>query len=380
MSGAPNRAPQPVNRNELMAQARGEVTSQATTIEQSRAIAQVQGALVVAQNRPRDTMAAANRMREACQNHRLAERAFFSYSRGGGTVTGPSIHLATELARCWGNLDYGITELRRDDAKHESEMLAYAWDLETNLRATNSFIVPHKRDKRGGAELLTDMRDVYENNANQAARRLRECIFRALPGSYREEAQELCRATLEHGGGEPIETQREKMVEAFSGLGIAPRRLAKRVGKPVDKFTAFDLGELRIAFRSIRTGEADAGELFPDDSGADAVAELKAAAKPEPTHKPAENPEMAEPAKKRLMDVLDANGLKAVTDSSTVNLLAGYRKVKADAADKAAIAVQNLELLRYLAQFASGQTLAGLQGEIAAAEVLSDRDEQGALV
>jgi hypothetical protein len=370
MSGAPMRA-QPVNRNELMAQARGEVASQATTIEQSRAIAQVQGALVVAQNRPRDTMAAAARMRDACNNARLAERAFFSYSRGGSTISGASIHLATELALCWGNLDYGITELRRDDAKHESEMLAYAWDLETNLRVTNSFIVPHKRDKRGGADVLTEMRDIYENNANNAARRLRECIFRALPRSFTEEAQELCRTTLEQGGGEPIEARREKLVQAFADIGISARRLAKRVGKQVDRFTAFDLGELRIAYRSIRTGEADAADLFPDDSGSEAAAELKA--KPEPQ----ENPEMAEPAKKLLKSVVGLDGLKIVTDSSTKNLLAAYVENKGKAADKAGFAVVNLDLLRYLAEFASGKTLDSLRGEISAAEALAD---QGSLV
>lgn len=264
-----------INRNELMTQARGEATSQATTIEQSRAIAQVQGALVVAQQHPRDTMAAATRMREACENPRLAERAFFSFPRGGQTVSGASIHLATELARCWGNLDYGIAELRRDDARHESEMLAYAWDQEVNLRVTSTFIVPHRRDKKNGSEILTDMRDIYESNANNGARRLRECIFRALPRAYTEEAQELCRLTLEHGGGEPIEARREKLVEAFAALGVSPKRLAKRVGKAVDRFTAYDLGELKIAYRSIRTGEADAGELFPDDSGAEAAAELR---------------------------------------------------------------------------------------------------------
>jgi hypothetical protein len=130
-----------------------------------------------------------------------------------------------------------------------------------------------------------------------------------------------------------------------------------------------------------RAGECSDDELAELLANNEALPEVAAAVEAERDNRmPKEAPEMAEPTKKRLMDVLDANGLKAVTDSSTVNLLAGYRKVKADAADKAAIAVQNLELLRYLAQFASGQTLAGLRSEIEAAEVLSDRDEQGALV
>lgn len=277
-----------INRNELMEQARPTGASQATAIEQTRAVAQVQGALVVAQQRPRDTMAAAQRMREACQTTRLAEKAFFAYDRGGSTVKGASIHLATELARCWGNMDYGIVELARDDDEGVSEMMSYAWDLETNMRSSNTFIVPHRRDTRTGAKALTDQRDIYENNANNAARRLRECIFRTMPKAFTEEAQELCRATLEHGGGRPIAEQREKLVEAFAAINISSRRVSKRVGKAIDKLTAFDLGELRIAYRSITTGEALASELFPDDSGEAATDALKKARDQDPP-KPADD-------------------------------------------------------------------------------------------
>lgn len=266
-----------VDSRELMQQPHSVGASQATAIEQTRAVAQVQGALVVAQQRPRDTMAAAQRMREACQTTRLAEKAFFAYDRGGSTVKGPSIHLATELARCWGNMDYGIVELARDDEGGVSEMMSYAWDLETNMRSSNTFIVPHRRDTRTGAKALTDQRDIYENNANNAARRLRECIFRTMPKAFTEEAQELCRSTLEHGGGRPIAEQREKLVEAFAAINISSRRVSKRVGKAIDKLTAFDLGELRIAYRSITTGEALASELFPDDSGEAATDALKKA-------------------------------------------------------------------------------------------------------
>lgn len=271
----------PPTRTELMTQAQGRaVTSQATTIEQSRAVAQVQGALIVAQQRPRNTLAAAERVREACQNQRLAERAFFSYRRAGSNVTGPSVHLARELARCWGNIDYGITELARNDEQGESEMLAYAWDLETNARSTNSFIVPHKRDTSSGARVLTDQRDIYENNANNAARRLRECIFAVLPRSLLDEAEDICRETLESGGGEPIEQRRAKLAEAFAAIGVTPTQIARRAGRPVDRLTAFDIGQLKIDYRSIKTGEIARDEVFPPEAGADAAKELLGQAKP----------------------------------------------------------------------------------------------------
>ena len=92
--------------------------------------------------------------------------------------------------------------MRRDDEYGQSEMLALAWDVQTNTRSSNTFIVPHRRDTRNGPKALTDQRDIYENNANNAARRLREAIFAVLPTWFVEEAKDICNQTLNDGGGE----------------------------------------------------------------------------------------------------------------------------------------------------------------------------------
>jgi hypothetical protein len=248
--------------------------SQATHIEQSRAIAQVQGALVVAQERPRDTLAAWDRMREGCQVQALADLAFFRFNRGGSQVSGPSIHLATELARCWGNIDYGVSELSRNDQKGESEMLTYAWDLETNTKAVNTFIVPHKRDKRGGPQTLVDMRDIYENNANAGARRLRECILKVVPKAFVEEAKATCMSTLQDGGGVPIEIRREKLLQAFAAMGITRVQIEAKIGHAADRLTANDIGALRVVYGSLQRGESNVSDEFQTDTGGEIAAEL----------------------------------------------------------------------------------------------------------
>jgi len=119
-------------------------------VEQARAVADVQAAAQMARMFPRDTSVAVEAMEESCRQVELADRAFFSYPRAGQTVVGGSVHLARELARCWGHMDYGVKELSRGES--ESEMLAFAWDLQTNARAETTFIVPHGRSwARGGA-------------------------------------------------------------------------------------------------------------------------------------------------------------------------------------------------------------------------------------
>lgn len=239
--------------------------SQATQVEQSRAVAEVQAAVVVAQRTPRSTADALKEMREVCRIDGMAQQAFFRFSRGGGQVSGSTVHLARELARIWGNIVYGLVELSRDDERHQSEMMAYAWDMQTNARAQTTFIVPHVRDTKGGAKLLTDVRDIYETNANMGARRLREQIFAVLPVWFREEAEALCRETLENGGGKPLVQRIADMVSAYEGIGITRAQLEQKQGRKVDALTAEDVAALGIVFRSIKKGETTRDAEFPRD-------------------------------------------------------------------------------------------------------------------
>lgn len=255
--------------------ARVQPRSQATSIEQSRAVAEVQAMVLVAQRAPRDAAHALALIKESCSQMALAQRAFFSFSRGGGNVNGPSIHLATELARCWGNIDYGIMELDRDDVAGHTEMLAFAWDLETNTKSRQTFIVPHTRDTRQGKKPLTDSRDIYENNANNGARRLRECIFRVLPTYLKEEAEDLCRQVLERGEGDkPLPQRIASAVDIFAQIGISKDRIEARYGVS-GKWTPVELANLKIVFNSIKRGETSAEEAFPKSGTDDVTADAK---------------------------------------------------------------------------------------------------------
>ena len=264
--------------------------SQATAIEQTRAVAEVQGALVVAQQRPRDIARARHNILESCKIPAFAERAFFTYKRGGERINDVSIHFATELARCWGNIDYGIKELERKE--HSSEMLAFAWDLETNTRIENVFDSPHLRHTKHGTKTLTDNRDIYENNANLAARRLRECIKRCLPPWLIEEAKDACRHTVEHGGGVPLEQRIGQAVEFAGENGLSKDDLEKTVGRPTNQWTGSDVANLRIKFQSLKRGEITLAEAFEIDRASTVAKELAAPSEPqEPAPEPKPTPE-----------------------------------------------------------------------------------------
>ena len=251
-------------------------TSQATVIEQSRAVAEVQAAIVVAQQCPRDEARARAAILEACQTKALAGRAFFSFPRAGATVAGPSIHLARELARCWGNIQYGITELRRDTVNGMSEMSAWAWDVQTNTRSVNTFQVPHMRDKRGSAPVpIVDLRDVYENNANMGARRLREAIFAVIPTWLTDQAQDQCNATITKGDGTPLAEQVGRAAAALDSLGVSLDRVEAKVGRKRGEWTAHDVARLHVSFTSLQQGTVTADEEFPRLVSATSVDEFK---------------------------------------------------------------------------------------------------------
>ncbi|AXN51278.1 hypothetical protein DSM43518_04820 [Mycobacterium marinum] len=240
---------------------RAAAASQATSIEQSRAIADVQAAVTVAQNCPRDMADAEREMEYVCSRLDMAEQAFYQVTNRG---SGPSVHLMRELARIWGNVDYGVKELARNDDKGESEVLATCWDMQKNTRSSRTFIVPHQRMRAGQRTQLVDLTDIYLNNQNVGARAVRECIQTILPRWFTEKAQDICRHTLEHGEGEPLQDRINTMVAWFRDkIGVTEKQLEARLGKKRGAWSAEDVAQMKIAGKSITAGEVGRDEIFP---------------------------------------------------------------------------------------------------------------------
>jgi hypothetical protein len=256
---------------------------QATAVEQARAVAEVAAAVQVAQANPRRMDRAKAEMRRSCAEYAMAARAFYNYKRAGKPVTGPTVDLARELKRCFGNFQSGMAELRRDDDYRQSEMQAWAWDVETNTRSVTTFVVPHQNYMTGSA--LDALRDVYENNANQGARREREMILGLLPQWFVEEAVGLCRETLERGpSGETLSVRQDKAERALGSLGIDLERVERRVGRVKAQWSPQDLADLTIDYQSIRRGELRAEDRFP--AALDLTVEDLAPAAPAAPHAP----------------------------------------------------------------------------------------------
>ena len=255
-------------------------------IEASRAIAEAQGKLVIAKKFPRNEIAAYAKAMEACQRPTMAAKAFYSFPRGGQTVEGPTIRFAEELARCWGNIDYGIKELSQDDGK--SEMQAYAWDLETNAQSVQNFTNPHQREKTDKRtrttvmENLTSQRDIYENNANMATRRLRSRLLAILPSWFVEDAINECKRTLAGKNDTPLIDRVKNMVVQFAKMGVTQEQIEKRLKKKIETMNSDDFVEFIGIYNAIKQGESKIADWFETEKVAsDLTNELNGEGLPE---------------------------------------------------------------------------------------------------
>lgn len=253
---------------------RDAATSQQTAIEQARAVAEVAAQVRVAKDFPRDMESAHAQMVRATSEPALAERAFYSVPNRG---TGSSVHLLRELARCFGNIQHGVVELRRDDDEGISEVQAFAWDVENNTRSVRAFIVPHAIMVGKGAtktrKALIDITDIVNNNNSAGARAVRETIRHVLPVDFVRDAERRCYETLQPKTEADLTQRVQQALENFSRGSVTQAQLEARVGRPVAKWDAQDVATLAVLWQSLVAGETTKAEEFPEEVSGRVTAE-----------------------------------------------------------------------------------------------------------
>ena len=253
--------PAPFGRNTGVALAAANAGS--VSIEQERAIAEAQGQLTLAKRFPRDLTTAHAELMTACKSPAFAAVAFYNKPQGGGTVSGPSIRMAEEIARVVGNFQYGHRELSRDDKKSEVEV--FALDMEKNNRSIRQITVMHVRDTRDGPKKLRDQSDVDQKIANIASKAVRGLILAQMPKWLVEDAIQECKKTLTGSNTEPLEVRIRRMTQAFANYGVKPEHIEKRLGKKLDAMLLDELVEYQGIYNALRDG-APASEYFGEQA------------------------------------------------------------------------------------------------------------------
>lgn len=307
----------------------------AVSIEQERAIAEAQGQMTLAKRFPRDLNAAHAELMAACKSPAFAAVAFYAKPQGGGTVSGPSIRMAEQIAQVYGNFQYGHRELSRDGKKSEVEI--YAWDMEKNNYNKRQITVMHVRDTREGPKPLRDQSDVDQKINNVASKQSRGLILAMMPKWLVEDAVQECRKTIAGKNDEPIEARVRKMAQAFAKFGVTAERLEKYLGHALNQTTLDELADLTGIHNSLRDG-IPASELFPleqegeaedtktaaaalAETARKAAATQRTAAKPSPTkEKEKAAPAAQEPAQSASKAPDQKAGAAAETSKAAKNV------------------------------------------------------------
>jgi hypothetical protein len=249
----------------------------AVAIEQERAIAEAQGQLILAKRFPRDLNSAHAELMIACKSKAFADTAFYAVPNRG---SGPSIRFAEEVARVFGNFQYGHRELSRTNGKSEVEV--YAWDMEANNRSTRQITVEHVQDTKNGAKVLRDQADIDNKIANVASKQMRGRILALLPKWLVAEAIEECKKTIAGTNDEPISVRVRKMTQAFARFGVTTEHLERYLGTKLDDVMLDQLVDMTGVFNALREGAkpsdyfSGTADALPDEN--ESVAKLGALA------------------------------------------------------------------------------------------------------
>lgn len=240
----------------------------------AREEAEIKAAIVLAMQHPRDEAKAYTTLLKSCERPRFADAAQYEFERGGSTIKGPSIDLAREMARVWGNMRYGIRVVS-DDGK-SVHIKGYCTDMQTNNTSEfeDKFAkliqrkvfneVTKRKDKT--AWVIPDERDLRELVFRRGAILVRNAILTLIPPDIIDEACAKCDETLDMAAKNEIKTDRvgaiRRMAATFDELGVTTEMLKQFLGHDLESTNADELAKLRRIFKSISDGQSTRDEHF----------------------------------------------------------------------------------------------------------------------
>jgi hypothetical protein len=219
--------------------------------EQQRALGELQAQIMLARMNPRDPQQAVDNVLRDCSRITLAQVAEYEYARGGTDIKGPSIKLMEAIARRWGNIHSGFKIVHTEG--NTSDVMTYAWDVETGYRDERQFQVRHIRDTRNGPVKVTDERDIYELIANSSQRRKRACLQAVIPSDVVEAAVEQCRETMSANVDTSVEGLKT-LLKAFAEFQVTQAQIEQRIQCKLEAISPGQVMQLSRIYTSLKDG------------------------------------------------------------------------------------------------------------------------------
>jgi hypothetical protein len=229
---------------------------------------EIQSAITIAKRFPRNEDQAFAKLMRAASRSSFAEDAAYQFPRGNVQVEGPSVNLAREAARVWGNIRYGLDVIRDDDDSRQ--IRGWGWDMETNVRVSmeDDFAKLIQRKQKGGGTVWVkpDERDLRELTNRRGAILVRNALLQLLPKDLIEDAMDKCKATLREKAAQDPDAARKRIILAFGELNITPEMLEQKLGHPLGQASPAEIAELRSIYKSIADGNSTWAEYLEPKS------------------------------------------------------------------------------------------------------------------
>ena len=257
---------------------------------------------------PRNEIAAFESVMKSLDRYNFAKAAIYVYPRGGTDIVGPSINLAEEFSRNWGNIRLGLTIIHDDDNSRSIE--GWAMDLQTNnfVAMPSTFEKKIQRKQKNGPTVwikIDDERELRELTARHGAILMRNAIFKLIPKDMVDDAVDKAKAVLKKGDSSKDPKVRIKQIlVAFSQLKIYQKDLEGYLGHSVFSSKPDEIAKLEGVYTSIKDGAATKDDYF--SQAAVELAEIE----------------------KLAQELGQSIHLDDITDENRADILAGFRKQK----------------------------------------------------
>jgi hypothetical protein len=175
---------------------------------------------------------------------------------GQDWIEGPSIKLANDVARIFGN---NVNEVREIDVGDAWVFYARFTDIETGFSMERAY-----RQRKSQASMRTRDTDRQLDIAYQIgqSKAIRNCIVNSLQ-IYADYAFEQARDSLVDKIGKNLEGWRKRTLERLAEIPVELPRVERAIGRSAKEWLAPNIAQIVAMVKSIADGMATVDEVFP---------------------------------------------------------------------------------------------------------------------
>lgn len=183
-------------------------------------------------------------------------------------VEGPSIKLALQLVRRYGNAAADVRHIEENE--DEVKLMAVFLDYETNVRLSKSYTVSKWQRRRNGQTVRLDSQRLSAHIQANGSKALRNIILDSLPEELVHQAYKKVRALAERKAKKEIHDPKkwaEDTVKAFAVMKVPKEALVAYFGHDLDACSQEEVTKLRGIYNAIKDGHTTAAEVFAPEPG-----------------------------------------------------------------------------------------------------------------